>query len=81
MLLRIVLVSTQSVVYFVNYFITIVFSNQISVMYSGTSRKNPFMRERELAKLQGKCSIYGLLAKVHSINVASNLLNFEEDSA
>ena len=35
-------------VYFVNYFVTIVFSNQTSVMYSGVSRKNPFMIENLL---------------------------------
>ena len=35
-------------VYFVNYFVITVFSNQTSVMYSGISRKNPFMRENLL---------------------------------
>ena len=38
-------VPTLFCVYFVNYFVTIVFSNQTSVMYYGISRKNPFMRE------------------------------------
>ena len=38
-------VPTHFCVYFVNYFVTIVFVNQTSVMYSGISCKNPFMRE------------------------------------
>ena len=72
-------VPTLFCVYFVNYFVTIVFSNQTSVMYSGISRENPFMRENLLNCKES--SIYGLLAKVHSVNVASSLLNFKEDSA
>ena len=39
---------TPFCVYFVNYFVITVFSNQTSVMYSGISRKNPFMRENLL---------------------------------
>ena len=41
-------VPTPFYVYFVNYFVIIAFSNQTSVMYSGISRKNPFMRENLL---------------------------------
>ena len=41
-------VPTLFCVYFVNYSVTIVFSNQTSVVYSGVSCKNLFMRENLL---------------------------------